>query len=378
MTPRDERELAEMIASASQPLAIRGGGTRPVGRPVDGQPLSVSELTGISRYEPEALTLAAAAGTPLSEIENSLARHRQRLAFEPMDHRGLLGTSGQPTIGGAVAANVSGPRRIQAGACRDHLLGIRFVDGSGTVIKNGGRVMKNVTGYDLVRLLAGSCGTLGVLTEIIIKVLPDPECRAVLLINGLDENEAIRALTVSLQSPYEVTGAAHTPSGVDGHPVTMIRLEGFEDSVRYRTGRLMDMLSEFGDIHVETDAERTAAGWKWVRDAETFHGKPGDVWRISVKPSEGPGIGAAIHQRTAGDILYDWGGGLVWALVPEGTDLRALCDPIKGHATLVRAGPEVRRRLPAFHPQPERLRRIADRLRQEFDPRQILNPGLMN
>ena len=253
MNPKDEGELAEAVASAAGPVAVCGGGTRPIGRPVDGQRLSVSEITGISRYEPEALTLVAAAGTPLSEINSVLAAQRQRLAFEPMDHRGLLGTSGHPTIGGAVAANVSGPRRIQAGACRDHLLGVRFVDGTGSVIRNGGRVMKNVTGYDLVRLLAGSFGTLGVLTEIAVKVLPESECRSVLLINGLSDHEAVRALSAALRSPFEVTGAAHVPSGIDGHPVTMIRLEGFEDSVRYRSEKLQDALSEFGEIHVETD-----------------------------------------------------------------------------------------------------------------------------
>ena len=377
MIPASESELREAIASARDPLVIAGGGTRPLGKPVQGTALTVSRLAGISHYEPQALTLVAGAGTPLSEVEAELARNRQRLAFEPMDHRGLLGSEGAPTIGGMVAANVSGPRRIQAGACRDYLLGVRFIDGVGTVIKNGGRVMKNVTGYDLVRLMAGSYGTLGVLTEVAFKVLPEPERRSVLLINGLTDDAAVRAMSAALTSPFEVTGAAHTPSGLDGDPVTMIRVEGFDDSVNYRTDRLRDLLAGVGDIRIETDAQNTANGWQWVRDVEGFHGLPGDVWRLSLKPTDAPCLAERIRQQCEVRILYDWGGGLVWAAVAEGTDLRQLCGPFAGHATLIRASAEVRARLPVFHPQPLPLKRIADALRAKFDPRRILNPGLM-
>ncbi len=377
MIPADESELREAIASAQGPLVIAGGGTRPVGKPLQGTALTVSGLAGIRQYEPQALTLVAGAGTPLSAIEAELACTRQRLAFEPMDHRGLLGSEGVPTVGGVVAANVSGPRRVQAGACRDYLLGVRFVDGAGTVIKNGGRVMKNVTGYDLVRLMAGSYGTLGVLTEVAFKVLPEPECRSVLLIYGLSDDAAVRSMSAALTSPFEVTGAAHTPSGLDGDPVTMIRVEGFEDSVSYRTAQLRDRLAGAGDICIETDPQNTANGWRWVRDVESFHGLPGDVWRLSLKPSDAPGLVDRIRKQCEVRILYDWGGGLVWACVAEGTDLRQLCGPFAGHATLVRAKSDVRSRLPVFHPQPAPLNRIADALRAKFDPRQILNPGLM-
>ncbi|MBS4010810.1 MAG: FAD-binding protein, partial [Roseovarius sp.] len=209
MTPKTEADLAEIIRGAEGPLRIEGGGTRPIGALSNGARLSTAGLRGITLYEPGALTLVAQAGTPLAEIEAALDAEGQRLAFEPMDHRGLLGTQGTPTIGGVVAANVSGPRRIQAGACRDFLLGVRFVDGRGQIVKNGGRVMKNVTGYDLVKLMAGSYGTLGVLTEVALKVLPRPRSMGMLRIEGLSDAVAVTALCRALASPYEVTGAVH-------------------------------------------------------------------------------------------------------------------------------------------------------------------------
>src|SRR6056297_298318 len=248
MTPKTEAELAEIITGAEGPLRIEGGGTRALGRASNGARLSTSGLTGIELYEPGALTLVAKAGTPLAEIEATLEAEGQRLAFEPMDHRGLLGTAGTPTIGGVVAANVSGPRRIQAGACRDFLLGVRYVDGQGRLIRNGGRVMKNVTGYDLVRLMAGSRGTLGVLTEVALKVLPAPRASGVLTCEGLDDATAVSALCRALGSPYEVTGAAHLPARQGGAPETLIRLEGFADSVAYRAGRVQALLGDVGSF----------------------------------------------------------------------------------------------------------------------------------
>ena len=372
MKPKSEAELAEIIAAASGPISVQGGATR--GLAVDGDAVSAGGLSGVSLYEPGALTLVAGAGTPVSEIETLLAAEGQRLAFEPMDHRGLLGTTGEPSIGGVVAGNYSGPRRIQAGACRDFLLGVRFVDGMGNVVKNGGRVMKNVTGYDLVKLMAGSFGTLGVLTEVSFKVLAQPEATAVVLIEGLSDAEAVEAMSKALGSPFDVSGAAHTPKGLDGEPVTMIRVEGFEDSVSYRAGRLQELLSSFGDCEVETSPDRTAAGWKWVRDVEAFHDERGDVWRISCKPSAAPDLAARLE---ADGLLYDWGGGLVWSLVPEGTDIRARLGAFDGHATLVRAAEETRSRLGIFHPEAAGVAFLSQGLRKRFDPRGILNSGLM-
>ncbi|MFC7703060.1 glycolate oxidase subunit GlcE [Plastorhodobacter daqingensis] len=362
MRPVTEADLAEAIRDARAPLRVLGGGTRPIGSPVVGEPISTSELTGITLYDPGALTLVAQAGTPLAEIEAALDHENQRLPFEPMDHRPLLGTEGEPTIGGVVAGNVSGPRRLQAGACRDSLIGVRFVDGAGTVIRNGGRVMKNVTGYDLVKLLAGSHGTLGVLTEVAFKLLPRPETQATLLYPGTDIATAVRLMSKALGTPYEVTGAAWAQG------ITCLRIEGFESSVTYRARQLEAALAAFGTAHrAEGDP------WPALRDVTALGAVAGDIWRISVKPSDAP----ALVARIEGEVTLDWGGGLIWARVAPGHDLRAALMPFAGHATLIRADAETRRRLGAFHPEPAPLAALARGLREKFDPRGILNPGLM-
>lgn len=375
MTPNTEAELAEIIRGAEAPLRIEGGGTRPLGAPSNGARLCTAALRGITLYEPGALTLVAQAGTPLAEIETALAAEGQRLAFEPMDHRGLLGTTGTPTIGGVVAANVSGPRRIQAGACRDFLLGVRFVDGRGQIVKNGGRVMKNVTGYDLVKLMAGSYGTLGVLTEVALKVLPRPRSMGMLRIEGLSDASAVTALCRALASPYEVTGAAHLQAGPTGAPVTMIRLEGFENSVAYRAEALMRLLADYGTWTFEADTDKTDAAWAHIRDVGPFQERAGDVWRLSVKPTDAPGV---VADLPGAEAFYDWGGGLIWLLAAEGTGLnaakiRGAVAARGGHATLIRGD----RSQGVFHPLSAPVAALQAGLRQKFDPRQILNPGLM-
>ncbi len=371
LTPSTEDDLARMVAGAEGPLRILGGGTRPVGAVVNGTPLSTRGLAGVELYEPGALTLVAKAGTPLADVETALAAEGQRLAFEPMDHRGLLGTQGTPTIGGVVAANISGPRRIQVGAARDFLLGVRFVDGRGQVIRNGGRVMKNVTGYDLVKLMAGSHGTLGVLTEVALKVLPDAQAAATLRCRGLDDAQAVQALCRALASPYEVSGAAHLQKGAGDRPETLIRLEGFPDSVAYRAEALQKALGGVGVFEVETDPDATRAAWDGVRDVGPFHGRGGDVWRLSVKPTDAPGLVARLDGVEA---LYDWGGGLVWLLAPEdrGPAIRQAVSDTGGHATQVRGGGAG-----AFQPLAPAVAALQDALRHKFDPRGILNPGRM-
>lgn len=367
MIPQSEAELAEILASAKAPLNIQGGGTR--GFAVAGDTLSTSGLTGIELYEPGSLTLVAKAGTSIAEIETLLDGEGQRLAFEPMDSRGLLATTGAPTIGGAFAANASGPRRIQGGAARDHLLGVRFVDGVGGIIKNGGRVMKNVTGYDLVKLMAGAHGTLGVLTEVSLKVLPKPEAAGTVSVAVADLSAAVAAMSAALGSPYDVSGASYDPAAGLVH----VRVEGFAPSVGYRSGRLAHELARFGAVNEQVGADEL---WQDIRDVAAFHDRAGDVWRISVKPSDAVVLAPALQAEA---LQFDWGGGLIWALVPEGSDLRARMGQteVPGHATLVRSSQQIRAELGQFAPQPAPLDVISKGLRQQFDPNGVLNSGLM-
>ena len=365
--------------AAGTPLEIKGGGTRlALGRPVQAEKsISTAGLSGISLYDPGALTLVAGAGTPVSEIEAALAAEGQRLPFEPMDHRGLLGTKGEPTIGAVAAMNNSGPRRIQAGAARDAMLGVRFIDGRGDVIRNGGRVMKNVTGYDLVKLMAGSWGMLGVLTEIAFKVLPAPEASATVALSGLDDARAVAALSAALGSPYDVNGAAHLP----GRSLTIIRVEGFEAQVKHRAPALAALLKSFGSASIIEGAESDML-WRWARDAEPFHGGDDAVWRVSVKPTEGPQLVAVLKGQGDFDAFYDWGGGLVWLKTPDAGDagaaaIRAETRARDGHATLVRASAATRASVDVFEPQAAAVAALAERVRREFDPKGILNPGRM-
>lgn len=366
MRPGTEAELAEILRSARAPLAVRGGGTRGVAPA--GDVLETGGLSGVKLYEPGALTLVVGAGTPLAEVEALLAEKGQRLAFEPMDHRVLLGGEGEPTIGGVVAANVSGPRRVQVGACRDHLLGVRFVDGSGEVISNGGRVMKNVTGYDLVKLMAGSWGTLGVLSEVSLKVLARPQAEATLVRRGQGAAEAVADLCRAMGTPYDVSGAAWLEEGAE----LRLRVEGLAGSVAYRAQALGAALG--GGLEL-VEGEQSAALWREVRDVAPFAGTAGAVWRISVKPTEAPGLLEALAPHKAGAML-DWSGGLVWLLATGGAQaIRAEVDKLGGHATLVRGAGDAT--VPMFHPRPAPIARLEEGLRKRFDPRGILNPGLM-
>lgn len=377
-----EAAIAEEVRAAhanGTPLEIKGGGTRlALGRPVQAEKsISTAGLSGISLYDPGALTLVAGAGTPVSEIEAALAAEGQRLPFEPMDHRGLLGTKGEPTIGAVAAMNNSGPRRIQAGAARDAMLGVRFIDGRGDVIRNGGRVMKNVTGYDLVKLMAGSWGMLGVLTEIAFKVLPAPEASATVALSGLDDARAVAALSAALGSPYDVNGAAHLP----GRSLTIIRVEGFEAQVKHRAPALAALLKSYGSASIIEGAESDML-WRWARDAEPFHGGDDAVWRVSVKPTEGPQLVAVLKGQGDFDAFYDWGGGLVWLKTPDAGDagaaaIRAETRARGGHATLVRASTATRAAVDVFEPQAAPVAALAERVRRMFDPKGILNPGRM-
>lgn len=389
-TPKSEAELAEIVKHAyakNIKLEIKGGGTRPIGNPVIADKvLSTSKLSNISLYEPGALTIVASAGATLEQVKKLLAKEGQHLPFEPTDFTKLLKTKGSPTIGSVVTTANSGPRRIQVGAARDALIGVRFVNGEGDIIKNGGRVMKNVTGYDLVKLMAGSYGTLGVLTEVSFKILPKPETAACILIHGLNEPAAISVLAKALGSPFDISGAAHTPAGLDGKPVTMIRIEGFEKSVAYRAEQLKILIAPLlpadAEIVLETKAANIAAGWKWVSDVEPFAEKQGAVWKLSVKPSDGPKLVEKVSNQIDCKALYDWGGGLIWLLVPDAefaseSLIREIVGSFNGHATLIRASEDVRSQVEAFQPEHSTIQNLSEKLRLQLDPKGILNPGKM-
>ncbi len=383
--PRSEAEAAALIGAAAarrERLRLVGGGTRAgIGRPAqDEATFSAAGLTGITLYEPAELVIAARAGTPLAEVEARLAEGGQMLPFEPMDHRAILGTTGEPTIGAIAAGNISGPRRIAGGAARDSLIGVRFVNGRGEAVKSGGRVMKNVTGLDLVKLMAGSWGTLGFLTEVTFKVLPVPERTATLVLAGLDDSRAIEAMSLALGSPFEITGAAHLPEGIDGPARTFLRIEGFSASVDYRLGRLTRLLRGFGAPDT-IEGEAAATPWRRVRDVLPFAGGDEAVWRLSTAPSRGPAVAAAVAAARPARWFYDWGGGLVWlATAATGdagaADVRAALGGA-GHATLVRAPHSIRAAVPVFEPLPEPLMRITAGLKAAHDPAGLFNPGRM-
>ncbi|TVQ56853.1 MAG: FAD-binding protein [Rhodobacteraceae bacterium] len=379
-TPADEAAFAAAVAEAAahrRAVEIVGGGTRrALGGAVQADVrLSTAALDRVALYEPAALTLVAGAGCRLSTVEAMLAAEGQRLPFEPMDHRPLLGSSGESTLGGVVACNVSGPRRIAAGACRDSLIGVRFVDGSGRVVKNGGRVMKNVTGYDLVKLMAGSWGVLGAITEVAFKLLPIPETERLVFLDGLSDRAGVAALSAALGSPYDVTGAAHLPGGR-----TLIRIEGFETSVAYRAERLAALLAPHGAAAIEADPATAAETWRAVRDARPAAAREGVIWRVSVKPTDGPVLAERVAS-VAAPALYDWGGGLVW-LVSKAEDggaaaIRAAAADLGGHATLIRAPDALRAKVPPFQPEKPAVAALSAAIRARFDPAGVLNPGRM-
>ncbi len=382
LAPPDEAGVAAAIAAAHaarEPIAIEGRGTkRGLLRPVQAaRTLSTRNLSGITLYKPAELVLSARAGTPVAEIEAALAEHGQHIIAEPPDLRALFGAEEPATLGGIVAANLSGPRRIAWGAMRDHVLGVRFVNGAGEVLRSGGRVLKNVTGLDLCKLLAGSYGTLGVMTEVTIKVLPAPEATATLLIEVADLDAGVRALSAGLGSPFGVSGAVLLP----GAPhVAALRLEDFAASVTYRMGRLREDLARLGTARV-IEGDDSRAYWREVRDAAPLAAQPDDaVWRVSVRPSAGPAVAAAA-DALGGRALLDWGGGLVWVAAPAGVAshdaLVAAAAVSGGSCTLFRAPESLRLAVPVLPAEPAPLAAIGARVKAALDPAGILNPGRM-
>lgn len=397
LKPSDEAGVLESVQWAlatKNPLEIIGHGSkRGIGHVVEaGHVLDLSALSGITLYEPEELVLSAKAGTPISGIEALLQKYGQCLQFEPMDYGLLLsGEAGRGTIGGVLASNLSGPRRLKAGAARDHVLGVRVVSGRGELFKSGGRVVKNVTGYDLSKGMANSWGTLGVLTEVTFKVLPKPETEATLALRDLTDEQAARAMAIAMGSREEVSSAAHLPPTVawrfldgklGGDPATLLRLEGFAPSVKHRCENLRALFGRAVTIDMLDEAQ-SAMVWREVRDVFPYV-KAGDqraIWRVSVAPMMGWQLVDAFRRHAGVDAYYDWQGGLVWMRMeaePEAEVLRKLIAALGGgHATLVRAAEKWREKLGVFQPQEQALAALSQRLKQQFDPENLLNPGRM-
>lgn len=382
LRPADEQQLSEAIATGAvrgETLElVAGGSKRGYGRKIDAaHTLDLSAFAGIRLYEPEELVLTAGAATDLGEIERALGAARQHLAFEPPDWRHLWGSNAAPTLGGAIACNLSGPRRLRDGAARDHHLGFHAVSGRGEQFKSGGRVVKNVTGYDLSKLIAGSFGTLAAVTEVTVKTVPAPEETRTLLLRGLSDAQALAAMTAALAGPYEVSGAAHLPGDA-----TLLRLEGHAPSVAARSEALAAALKPFGSRDM-ADRETSLARWRQIRDAMPFAGMADRaIWRVSVAPSEGPPLVETLSRALDVKHFYDWAGGLVWLAVAGAPDvgadaIRAALPADNGHATLLRASDTIRETVPVFQPLPAALAALSGRIKTTFDPARILNRGRM-
>ena len=397
---RDAKDVEDAVRAAiasEQPLEIIGHGSkRLIGQPMATNALlDLSELNAVVAYEPNELIITVQAGAPMADVLSLIDSKNQQFAFEPINTSVLLGTPDIGTIGGMIGAGLAGPRRIRAGGARDHLLGAHAVSGFGDSFKAGGKVVKNVTGYDLCKLLAGSWGTLAVMTEVTLKVMPRPESERTLVLRGLDDVTANRAMTAALGSPFDVSGAAHLPvsafraamGGLEspGQALTLLRLEGITASAEHRAAALAALLAPFGAAEILQDAA-SAATWTLIRDVHPFaaNGALGawPVWRIVCPPASGGALGQALSRATGGDVIYDWGGGLIWAALPPKPDaqaalVRGRVDAAGGHATLIRASEQVRRNVDVFHPQQDGLASLSERVRHGFDPKNILNRGRM-
>jgi glycolate oxidase FAD binding subunit len=399
LRPQNEKDVVDAVRAtteAGETMEIIGAGTkRGLGRPVTADVVcELYGLSGITLYEPEELVLTAKAGTTLGEIERTLARSGQHLGFEPPGLGPLYGTDTEDeTIGGALACNLAGARRFMAGAARDHFLGFEAVTGHGELIKAGGRVVKNVTGYDLSKLFAGSYGTLGILTQVTVKVLPAPQRTATIIVTGLNDAEAVQLLRSAVTQPLEISGAVHLPEWAAaeceipeirdaGGSATMMRLEGFAVSVEDRVARLTGILSHRYAAKMLSD---DSCQWFWAdlnSLGPTIRRKDDHVWRISVPPSRAADVVKDIQGHIRADAWYDWGGGLIWCQVPAlggvcAEPIRAAAEAAGGHATLMRAPEEARLETPVFHPLSDAKAALVGRIKASFDPNGMFNPGRM-
>jgi glycolate oxidase FAD binding subunit len=398
LRPTDERGLAQIIIEAGETgrsIEILGAGSkRRYGRPVQATaPITLRNFRGLTLYEPSEMVVSARAGSPIQAIEAELAKHNQHFAFEPLDLGPMLGEqAGLSTIGGVIATNLSGPRRILTGAARDHVLGLRAINGRGEAFKWGGRVMKNVTGYDLARTLSGSWGTLAAFTELTLKVVPKAEETRTLLLFGQPDDIAIEILCGAMATPCEVSGTVHLHASLvarlrnpalrdTGESITALRIENFSASVAYRAEQLKQQFAAYGAIS-ELDHTNSLAFWSELRSLSFLTGSTDPVWRISTAPKMGPRVVQAIASYMSCNVAYDWSGGLIWLEVPASADagaadIRRVIATRGGHATLVRAPAKVRAEVDVFQPLEDGPMRLSHGIKSAFDPHGVLNPGRM-
>jgi len=395
-TPEQILDVVQWAVAEEQAFDVCGLATkRDYGRPAraDINVLDISGVSGIDLYEPGELVMSAAAATPMSEILAALDEYNQRLPFEPPNLGPLLGSgAGAGSIGGLFACNLAGPRRILAGSARDHILGFHAISGRGEMFKSGGRVVKNVTGFDLSKVMAGSFGTLGVMSDVTFKVLPEPEKSRTVLVMTKDNASGIMAMTSALHSSCEVSAAAHLPLDIAirsdvpyvagaQSAVSAIRIEGPGPSVKYRSNTLRQSLAEFGETE-ELHTSNSRSLWSEVCDVDYFVLSGEQIWRLSVPPADGAKVAQKIMDSIGGRVFFDWGGGLIWLAIearPDGAhqEVRGALAEFGGHATLLRAAADVRSQVPVFQPQPDALARISARVKNSFDPMGVLCPGRM-
>jgi glycolate oxidase FAD binding subunit len=402
MRPSTEAELQAALVTLERqklPAEIRGAGSKAaIGRPTDcSVVIETTALSGITLYEPTELVMSARAGTSLAQIESTLSERGQMLAFEPIDLGPACGgAGGVQTIGAVFATNASGARRITAGGARDHLLGVRAVNGRGELFKSGGRVLKNVTGYDVARGLTGSWGTLAVLSEVTFKVLPKAQQTQTLVYVGLSDEIAAELMCEALCTPYEVSGTIHLTAGLtsrleqshlarEAATLTAIRIENFTTSVAYRSQRLTEALKVYGAPLVLSH-QASLPFWAELRRLSVLtpiRGEtPTQLWRISTAPRLASKVVDAVRRNVTCEACYDASGGIIWLEVTASADagaadIRRILSTHGGHATLLRAAPEVRAAVEVFHPMSSAIARITGGIKSAFDPAGILNPGRM-
>jgi glycolate oxidase FAD binding subunit len=389
------QEATEWALSTSTPMAIVGSGSKiALGRSTNLDiTLNLSGLTGVKNYEPSELILTARPGTTLKDLTAQLSEHGQELAFEPPDYGAFFGKeSDTATLGGAIACNLSGPRRIRAGAARDHFLGMEAINGRGEFFKAGGKVVKNVTGYDLCKLIAGSYGTLALLTEATVKVLPKSEKTRSVLISALTHKTALSVFQKLLSGPTESSGLAHLPANIakrskvdfvsnTGLSVTAVRVEGPTPSVIQRTKDLMTALAGYGDVE-ELHTHRSRMLWKEIGDLSPFvENQTSTVWRIMVPPSQASLVIDNLSNMFNISWYVDWAGGLIWVESDDGdpddvhTGIRNCVTEVSGQSTLIRGSSTLRASVDVFEPLPKPIFQLNYRIKQAFDPNAIFNPA---